>query len=32
LHKLNQALGNEQEFIQPVQPLAPYQQRLVSIR
>lgn len=28
LQKLNQALGNEQEFIQPVQPITPYQERL----
>ena len=28
LQRLNQALGNEQEFIQSVQPVEPYQQRL----
>jgi protein ImuB len=28
LQKLDQALGNEQEFIQPVQPAVPYQERL----
>jgi protein ImuB len=28
LQRLHQALGNEQEFIQPVQPIKPYQERL----
>jgi protein ImuB len=28
LQRLNQALGNEQELIQPVQPTVPYQERL----
>jgi protein ImuB len=28
IHRLNQALGNEEEVIEPVQPIEPYQERL----
>ncbi len=31
LQRLDQALGNEEEIIQPVQPIEPYQERLPCI-
>ncbi len=31
IHRLNQALGVEEEFIEPVQPIMPYNERLPSL-